>query len=163
VRGRPGRRHPDGASRANEPHRARALAAPFATARSAVPARGPAAGAGSALDPDANRKRMESIVLRVERLAQSMDGQDEGAAGDERLSPAERLAARLKEALASNTIGGRAADDSRWRAATEEVRQAKVAWSGLGAVPEDLRRALGVRFQRACRRITDRTGSAGVR
>jgi hypothetical protein len=102
-------------------------------------------------------------VLRVERLAQSIDGQEDGAAGDERLSPAERLAARLKEALASNTIGGRASDDGRWRAAAEEVRQAKAAWSGLGAVPEDLRRALGDRFHRACRRITDRAASAGVR
>jgi hypothetical protein len=163
VRGIRGRWQHEVASRAIEPDRARALDARFATALSAVLARWPAAFAGSDLDPDANRKRMESIVLRVERLAQSMDGQDDRAAGDERLSPAERLAARLKEALASNTIGGRAADDSRWRAATEEVRQAKVAWSGLGAVPEDLRRALGDRFQRACRRITDRTGSAGVR
>jgi hypothetical protein len=151
------------ASRAIEPDRARGLDARFAAALAAVLARWPAAFAGTDLDLDANRKRMEALVLRMEKLAQSMDGRSERAADDDHLSPAERLAARLKEALAANTIGGRAADDGRWRAAAEEVRQAKVAWSGLGAVPEDMRRALGDRFQRACRRIAERTAMAGSR
>ena len=44
----------------------------------------------------------------------------------------------LKEALAANTIGGRAGDDSRWRAAAEELRQAQAAWSRLGPVPTTL-------------------------
>jgi len=163
VRALRGRWQHEVASRAIEPDRARALDARFAAALAAILARWPAAFAGTDLDPDANRKRMESLVLRVERLAQSIDGQADGTASGDRLSPAERLAARLKEALAANTIGGRAADDSRWRAAADEVRQAKAAWSGLGAVPEDARRALGDRFHRACRRITERAATAAAR
>jgi hypothetical protein len=62
----------------------------------------------------------------------------------------------LKEALAANTIGGKVDEDSRWRAAAEDVRAAQASWSRLGPVPDDVRRALGDRFQRACRVITDR-------
>ena len=62
----------------------------------------------------------------------------------------------LKEALAANTIGGKVEDDSRFRAAAEEVRQAQAAWSRIGPVPDDVRRPLADRFQRALRRITDK-------
>ena len=51
-----------------------------------------------------------------------------------RSAQAVRLAAMLKEALAANTIGGKVDDDSRWRAAAEDVRQAQAAWSRLGPV-----------------------------
>jgi hypothetical protein len=162
VRGIRSRWQHEVASRAIEPERAQALDARFSTALAAALARWPGEFAGTELDPDANRKRMESLVLRVERLAQSIDTQSGGTAGDDHLTPAERLAARLKEALAANTIGGRVAEDSRWRAAAEEVRQARTAWSGLGAVPEDVRRTLGDRFHRACRRITERAAAAGA-
>ena len=64
----------------------------------------------------------------------------------------------LKEALAANTIGGKVDDDSRFRAANDEVRQAQASWSRIGPVPEDTRRALADRFQRAIRRITDAAG-----
>ena len=57
----------------------------------------------------------------------------------------------LKEALAANTIGGKVEDDSRWRAAAEDVRQAQASWSRIGPVPDDVRRPLADRFQRACR------------
>ena len=42
----------------------------------------------------------------------------------------------LKEALAANTIGGKVDEDSRMRAAAEEVRQAQASWSRIGPVPE---------------------------
>jgi hypothetical protein len=61
----------------------------------------------------------------------------------------------LREALASNTIGGRASEESKWRAMAEEVRQAQSSWSRLGPVPGDAGRELTERFHRACNRFFD--------
>jgi hypothetical protein len=61
----------------------------------------------------------------------------------------------LREALASNTIGGRAGEESKWRSMADEVRQAQAAWSRLGPVPGDAARALTERFHRACNRFND--------
>jgi len=148
------------AARGVDPDRARALDEQFAAASARVMARWPAAFAGSDLDPETNRKRMETIVKRIEDLATSLGGAA-SAAAEAALTPATRLAAMLKEALAANTIGGKAEDDSRWRAAAEEVRQAQQSLSRIGQVPETARRALADRFQRASRRITERAGAAG--
>jgi hypothetical protein len=101
---------------------------------------------GTDLDPDANRKRMESLVKRMEDLAKSVAG-PAASLGQEALSPTTRLAAMLKDALASNTIGGKVDEDSRFRAAVEDVRQAQAAWSRIGPVPEDARRPLADRFR----------------
>ena len=62
----------------------------------------------------------------------------------------------LKEALAANTIGGKVDNEARFRAAAEDVRQAQASWSRIGVVPEDARRPLSDRFQRAVRTINDR-------
>ena len=148
------------AARGVDPDRARALDERFAAASVKVIARWPAAFAGTDLDPETNRKRMETIVKRIEDLATSLGG-PASAAAEAALTPATRLAAMLKEALAANTIGGKAEDDSRWRAAAEEVRQAQQSLSRIGQVPEAARRALADRFQRASRRITERAGAAG--
>ena len=126
------------AARGVDLDRARALDARFADAFAGVLARWPAAFNGTDLDPDANRKRMEALVKKVEDLVASLNGP--AAAPDADASPATRLAAMLKEALAANTIGGRAGDDSRWRAAAEEVRQAQAAWARIGPVPDAVRR-----------------------
>jgi hypothetical protein len=67
----------------------------------------------------------------------------------------------LKEALAANTIGGKVDDSVRVRAAVEDVRQAQASWSRIGLVPEEARRALADRFQRACRQIMEKAGQAG--
>jgi hypothetical protein len=68
----------------------------------------------------------------------------------------------LKEALAANTIGGKVDEESRWRAVADEVRRAQASWSRIGPVPEEIKRALADRFQRACRRIAEReAGRAG--
>jgi hypothetical protein len=147
------------AARGVDPDRARALDEQFAAASVKVIARWPAAFAGTDLDPETNRKRMETIVKRIEDLATSLGG-PASAAAEAALTPATRLAAMLKEALAANTIGGKAEDDSRWRAAAEEVRQAQQNLSRIGQVPETARRALADRFQRASRRITERAGAA---
>jgi len=123
-----------------------------------VLARWPASFSGTDLDPDANRKRMEVIVKKIEDLASSLAGP---AAMDASLSPTTRLAAMLKDALAANTIGGKADEDSRLRAAAEEVRQAQQSFSRIGVVPDQERRALTDRFQRAIKRISERAGQAG--
>jgi hypothetical protein len=78
----------------------------FGTAFKAVLTRWPQEFAGTDLDPDANRKRMESLVQRMEDLAKSLGAPASAAGSDAALSPTNRLAAMLKEALAANTIGG---------------------------------------------------------
>ncbi len=142
------------AARGVDRDRAIALDQRFAAAFARATATWPAAFSGTDLDPDANRKKMESLVRRVEDLASSLTGR--GGAADQNLSPTTRLAAMLKEALASNTIGGKVDDDSRWRAAAEDVRQAQANWSRLGPVADEVRRPLAGRFERACRAITER-------
>src|SRR2546430_1974541 len=81
--------------------RAAALDARFAAAFSAVIARHPDVFSGPESDPDANRKRMESLVKRMEDLAKSVAGPASDAA-EASLSPTTRLAAMLKEALGAN-------------------------------------------------------------
>src|SRR5262249_55860525 len=135
--------------------RAAALDQRFDAGFRKVLSRWPAVFNATDLDPDANRKRMEAIVRRMEELANSLAGP--APAADLSLSPTSRLAAMLKDALAANTIGGKAEDDSRLRAATEEVRQAQASFSRIGLVPDEARRALADRFQRAIRRISERT------
>jgi hypothetical protein len=147
------------AARGVDRERAAELDARYAAAFGGVIARWPAAFSGTDLDPDANRKRMDAIVRRMEDLANSLAGSPDAA--DPMLSPTNRLAAMLKEALASNTIGGKVDNESRFRAANEEVRQAQANWSRIGPVPDDARRALADRFQRAIRRIGDAAGQAG--
>jgi hypothetical protein len=133
----------------------------FAAAFNQLVAKQPTAFAGTDLDPDANRKKMESLVKRMEELANTVGSSSANAAADAAMSPTTRLAAMLKEALAANTIGGKADDDHRLRAATEEVRQAQANWSRIGPVPDDARRSLADRFQKAIRRISDRASGAG--
>jgi hypothetical protein len=122
------------------------LVARFTAALNAVVDARPAAFKGTELDPDAARKRMEQLCQVVE-----------GFAGDEkvevRLSPAEILAAQLREALAANTIGGRADDEAKWRHAADEVRKAQAAWRRLGPLPDAAARDLEARFQKACNRF----------
>jgi hypothetical protein len=154
VRALRGRWQGEIAARGVDRDRALALDERFATAFNAVITRWPSVFGGSDLDPDANRRKMESIVQRIEALAKSLGG-PATAAGDAAVSPTTRLAAMLKEALAANTIGGKADDDSRFRAASDEVRQAQASLSRIGPVPDQVRRALADRFQRATRRIAD--------
>jgi hypothetical protein len=149
------------AARGVDRERAAALDRRFAAAFAGVLAAAPAAFAGSDLDVDANRKRMEGLVRRVEELAGPAAPGD--ASRDAALSPTTRLAAMLKEALASNTIGGKVDEESRLRAAAEEVRQAQASWARIGPVPDDVGRALADRFSRACRKITERAGGSAAR
>ena len=96
---------------------------------------------------------METLVRKMEDLAASLAGP---LAVDQALSPTNRLAAMLKDALAANTIGGKADNDARLRAAAEDARQAQSSWSRIGSVPDDARRQLSDRFHRAVRSISER-------
>jgi hypothetical protein len=163
VRGLRSRWQQELAARGVDRERAAALDQRFAAGMAGVTARFAGAFSGTDLDPDANRRKMEMLVTRLEDLAASLAGREADAEAN--LSPTDRLAAMLKEALASNTIGGKVDEDSRWRAAAEDVRQAQGMWSRIGPVPEDMRRPLAARFDRACRQITDRAAghSSGTR
>ena len=138
------------AARGVDRDNALALDRRYADACRRVISRWPAAFAGTDLDPEANRKRMEAIVKRMEDLAASL----RGPAADGDVSPTEKLARQLKDALAANTIGGKVDTETQRRAAQDDVRQAQASWSRVGPVPEDTRRALADRFQRAIRQIS---------
>lgn len=112
----------------------------------------PAAFAGTDLDPEGTRKRMERLLTRVEELAHAQAGPPAN------VSPAELLAQQWRERLAANTMtGGRSAEneESRWRAAEQEVRSAQSQWTRLGPVPPEVAGPLNERFQRACRKFYD--------
>jgi len=152
VRGLRNRWQQELAARGVDRDQAAVLDRRYADACRRVISRWPAAFAGTDLDPEANRRRMETIVRRVEDLAASL----RGAAAQRELSPTERLAAMLKESLAANTIGGKLDPEARRRAAQDDVRQAQANWSRVGPVPDDVRRELADRFQRAIRQIDGR-------
>ncbi len=105
---------------------------------------------GTELDAEANRAALEELCLRVEKLLAP-----DPAADDAGLSPAARLALRWREAMATNTIGGKAAEETRWRGLSDEMKKAQEAWQRTGFVPEPIRRPLAERFERACRRFND--------
>jgi hypothetical protein len=104
---------------------------------------------GTDLDPDAARHRLEKLVARVEAYLADVQETSTG------LSPTEALAAKLRSALASNAMGGRATDDSKWRTAAEGVKEAQAAWARLAPVAGADAQALEGRFKDACRRVND--------
>jgi hypothetical protein len=103
---------------------------------------------GTDLDVEANRRRMEEICSRVERLLPA-----ESQALDSAASPVTRLATLWVEAMASNTIGGKVAEEARWRTAEEELKKTQIAWRKIGYVPDEIRRPLAERFDAACRKF----------
>jgi hypothetical protein len=90
---------------------------------------------------------MEKLCARVEAFLTDVSAQP--------ISSSQALATMLREALAANTIGGRAGEESKWRAMAEDVRQAQAAWNRLGPVPGESGRQLADRFHRACGRFFD--------
>jgi hypothetical protein len=101
---------------------------------------------GSELDIEASRQRMEKLVTRLETLV---------AGAEPKQDSTQDLAARLREALASNTIGGRAGEESKWRAMADEVRQAQASFARLVPVPGETGKQLADRFHKACNRFFD--------
>ena len=125
-------------------HGADPLSARFVGALERLMAASPEAFRGTELDSEANRQKMEKLCNRVEGF---LDG------GTNTQSSSQALAEMLREALAANTIGGRAGEESKWKAMSEDVRQAQAAWNRLGPVPDEAGRQLAERFHRACSRF----------
>jgi hypothetical protein len=107
----------------------------------------PDAFRGTELDVDASRHRMEKLCARVEGFAADHEAPPPGSS--------QALAAMLREALAANTIGGRAGEESKWRSMADEVRQAQASWTRLVPVPGESGRQLTDRFHKACNRFFD--------
>jgi hypothetical protein len=102
---------------------------------------------GTELDPSTSRSRKEKLCAKVEALASSIaPARPESLTGED-------LARRLKEALATNTMGGAQDLEARRRAARQEVLAARTAWARLGPVPGEPGAALEERFRIACDRI----------
>ena len=127
-------------------HGADPLSARFMEALEKLVTSSPDAFKGTELDIESNRQRMEKLVVKVEGFAKDA-GTPAAATQD--------LASMLREALASNTIGGRAGEESKWKAMAEEVRGAQSSWSRLGPVPGEAGRDLSERFHKACNRFFD--------
>jgi Domain of Unknown Function (DUF349) len=126
-------------------HGADPLSARFMDALAAVIDAAPDQFRGTELDVEANRQKMEKLCARVE-----------GLLADAPAAPAnssQALADMLREALASNTIGGRGGDEARWRAMADDVKAAQASWHRLGPVPGQAGRDLADRFHNACNRF----------
>ena len=102
--------------------------------------------AGTDLDPQAVLERMEKLVARAEALV----GEAPAPREEQALSPTEQLAARLRQALASNAMGGRS-NDTRQPRASETLRELQAAWQRLPPVGLPEASALEIRFREACR------------
>jgi hypothetical protein len=126
----------------------RSLTARFQSALTAVVERFPAAFSGSDLDPERNRIALERLCGQVEALLD--DGTASTAGGG---SPAEILAARLRDALASNTMGAREDPGVKRRADADAVKRAQTTRRALGVVPGEAGRQLSNRFRVACDRF----------
>jgi hypothetical protein len=129
-------------------HGADPLSARFVGAIERLVTTYPDAFRNTELDIDASRQRMEKLVARVEGIVAQAESKGGG-------STPQDLASMLREALAANTIGGRAGDDSKWRGLADEVRQAQSSFARLVPVPGDAGRQLAERFQKACNRFFD--------
>ncbi len=126
-------------------HGADPLSGRFVAALERLLAANPEPFRGTELDVEANRQKMEKLCQRVEGFL------NDGAGPP--LSSSQALAAMLREALAANTIGGRAGEESKWRAMADDVRQAQASWNRLGPVPGGAGQQLADRFHRACSRF----------
>jgi hypothetical protein len=123
-----------------------AVATRFAAARDRAVAAWPDAFRGTDLDPEAGRARREKLLARVEALMAAAEPPASALSGQD-------LARRLKEALATNTMGGRAEAEARRRAEADEVKAAQAAWKRLPPMPGESGKALDHRFRSACDRF----------
>ncbi len=128
----------------------RKLAARFGQAISRVVAAYPAAFRGTELDPARQLARLDELCRRVESLI--------GKEIEPDASPAEILATRWRDALASNLMGARVDEGARRRAAIEQVKRLQAERRKLGQLPGPEGQRLAERFQQACDRLFDAGG-----
>lgn len=118
----------------------------FFAARARAANAEPTLFAGTELDPQAARKRLEKLCLKVEGLIPQ-------AAPASPADSAQSLAQKLQAAMAGSAIGGRADTEGRRRAAVEEVKGAQATVKRMGALPGDEIEVLLKRFKDACDRF----------
>ncbi len=126
----------------------RSLSARFEVALARVVEQHSDVFSGTDLDPQRNLHALERLCGRVEALVAATTPE----VADER-SPAELLAAQLREALASNTMGAKADLDAKRRADADEVKRLQSERNALGVVPGETGRQLSDRFRAACERF----------
>lgn len=105
----------------------------------------PDAFRGSDLDPQRQIRRLEELCARAETLL--------GGAAPASQSPAEVLAARWRDALASNLMGTREDEAARRRSMLKEARKLQAARRKLGPLPGADGKRLAQRFRQACDRL----------
>ena len=128
----------------------RRLAARFGQAVSRLVAAFPAAFQGTELDPARQLARLDELCRRVESLVVKET--------EPEASPAEILAARWRDALASNLMGVRVDEGARRRAAIEQVKRLQAERRKLGQLPGPEGQRLAERFQQACDRLFEAGG-----
>ena len=138
------------------PEDRRRLSARFGRAVARLVEARPEAFRDTDLDPARQLKQLERLCERAEALVPEAP---ETAA---KASPAEMLARRWREQLASNTMGVRVDEGARRRAAIEEIKRLQIERRRLGPVPGDAGRQFGARFQRACDRALQRSRAAAT-
>jgi hypothetical protein len=116
-------------------------------------AKWPDAFKGTDVDPAAAVQRMEKLVAKVETLLKDL-----GAAPAEQkrnLSPTEELAAKLRNAFATNAMGKDKRDDVKWRSAGDLLKDAQQSWQRLPPIVSDEASKLEQRFTNAARKVAD--------
>ena len=101
---------------------------------------------GTDLDPARKLKQLQKLCERAETLVPTKVLDKAGA------SPAEILAKKWREQLASNTMGERVDEAARQRAAIEEIKRLRSECRRLGSLAGSEASALQARFQKACDR-----------
>ena len=104
----------------------------------------PEAFRGTDLDPERHVRRLEKLCERIEALKPA------SGLGQELASPAEVLATKWREALASNLMGDRVDEAAERREAMEEVKRVKQDVRRMGTLPGETGRRLAARFHAAC-------------
>lgn len=122
------------------------LSSRFENKLGAIVGSAPDAFKGSELDPAQVEQRRRKIVEQIEGLVSKDAGENDGASDS-----LQDLAARLKDALASNTMtGGKGRDDKREkRAAADEVRRLRTSWLKVAPLGGETGKALTERFDAA--------------
>ncbi len=117
----------------------------FFAARSRAVTVDPSSLAGTDVDPEAAKKRLEKLCAKVESLIPQVT-----ASGSDSVAS---LAEKLQQALAGSAIGGRAEAEARRRAAVDEVKAAQAAFKRLATLAGEEAEALRKRFREACDRF----------
>ena len=101
---------------------------------------------GTDLDPARKLKQLQKLCERAEALVPTEVLDEAGA------SPAEILAKKWRDQLASNTMGERVDENTRRRGAIEEIKRLQSERRRLGSLTGAEASVLQSRFQKACDR-----------